>query len=287
MKKIGIIGQGFVGNSIKEGLKDTYPNILTYDLNPELRNCSSLQQIVNECECLFVCVPTPMNADGSCHLNILEKLIQDIYDIDKQNYSSFINNQKIIIIKPTVPPGTTKRLQISYPSFRFVFNPEFLTEANAVNDFKNQDRIILGSSDKGALQYVTELYEACFPIIPIVKTSFEKAEMVKYVINTFLMVKVSFANEMYQICDKLGINYEEMINIAKLDKRLGNSHWKVPGPDGHYGAGGSCFIKDINSLRYLGNLLNVKTTMLNASIEKNDEVRPEKDWQQLKGRAVI
>lgn len=111
--------------------------------------------------------------------------------------------------------------------------------------------------------------------------------MIKYLANCFLATKVSFANEMYQICDKLGARYDKVIELATLDSRLGTSHWKVPGPDGHFGFGLTCFPKDINALIKLSEQLGVDPKMLKTAWEKNLEVRPEKDWEQLKGRAVL
>ena len=111
--------------------------------------------------------------------------------------------------------------------------------------------------------------------------------MVKYTTNTFLSVKVSFANEMKMICDKIGIDYDKVTEYATLDERLGHSHWSVPGPDGHYGFGGSCFPKDINALIKVADELDIHPNMLIGAWETNLDVRPEEDWKKLKGRAVV
>ena len=110
--------------------------------------------------------------------------------------------------------------------------------------------------------------------------------MIKYVTNTFLATKISFANEIYQICKALDIDYDKVIEYAKYDDRLGYSHWSVPGPDGDFGYGGHCFPKDISALKYLANILNINTTILNATIDKNNETRTFRDWELQKGRAV-
>jgi len=125
-----------------------------------------------------------------------------------------------------------------------------------------------------------------FPDIPIIKTKSNIAEFVKYFTNTFLATKVAFANEMKKICDELQIDYDKVVEYSIYDKRLGNSHWAVPGPDGKNGFGGSCFPKDINALIHLFRQLNLKSNILEASWKTNLEVRPEKDWENLKGRAV-
>jgi UDPglucose 6-dehydrogenase len=102
-----------------------------------------------------------------------------------------------------------------------------------------------------------------------------------------LATKVSFANEIYQICKEMGVDYNTVISTATLDKRLGKSHWKVPGPDGHYGFGLTCFPKDLNALIRLAESHGVDAKVMKAAWEKNLEVRPERDWEQMKGRAVL
>jgi UDPglucose 6-dehydrogenase len=114
----------------------------------------------------------------------------------------------------------------------------------------------------------------------------KSAEMVKYVANCFLATKVSFANEIYQICKAIGVDYNGVIETAMLDNRLGTSHWKVPGPDGHFGFGLTCFPKDLNALIKLAELNGVDPKVMKAVWEKNLEVRPERDWELMKGRAV-
>jgi UDPglucose 6-dehydrogenase len=110
--------------------------------------------------------------------------------------------------------------------------------------------------------------------------------MVKYLTNTFLSVKVSFANEIYQTCKALGIDYDKVVEYATLDDRLGNSHWSVPGPDGDLGFGGHCFIKDLSAFIYLTTQHQTLNNVLKATIQTNDMVRTDRDWETMKGRAV-
>ena len=166
-----------------------------------------------------------------------------------------------------------------------VFNPEFLTEANAVEDFNNQSRIILGGP-RPATTELRRLYSKVFPKAHIIKTDSTHAEMVKYLTNSFLATKVSFANEIYQICDKLKVDYDKVVEYATLDDRLGKSHWQVPGHDGDFGFGGHCLPKDLSALIFLAMNLNTDTNVLNAVEETNDIVRKNRDWEQMKGRAV-
>ena len=159
------------------------------------------------------------------------------------------------------------------------------TQANFIEDFKNQNRIILGGP-RPATTKVRQFYTKLFPKTKIVKTGSTHAEMVKYFTNTFLATKVSFANEMKMLCDKLNIDYDKVVEYSTYDERLGKSHWAVPGPDGHNGFGGSCFPKDMNELLDLCRELGVSATTLFGAWQTNEKVRPERDWEQLKGRAV-
>ena len=120
----------------------------------------------------------------------------------------------------------------------------------------------------------------------IIKTDSTVAEMVKYLTNSFLAVKVSFANEIYNICESLNIDYDKVTEYALYDDRLGQSHWAVPGPDGHLGFGGSCFPKDLNALMHLAHVLCIKANTIEGAWNTNLSVRPEKDWELLRGRAV-
>lgn len=279
--RIGVIGQGFVGTAVKEGLKQ-YHKIETFDLDTSKRTCPSVDILLDKSNIIFVCVPTPMNKDGSCNTDIVEGIIKDINDIVVERQCS----NRIVVIKSTVPPGTTERLNKECENIQIVFNPEFLTEANFIEDFKNQDRIIIGGP-RPASTRVRQLFYKAFPNAHIIKTGSTTAEMVKYTTNSFLATKVSFANEIKMICDEVGIDYDKVIEYATHDERLGHSHWSVPGPDGHLGFGGSCFPKDINALISVAKLLDLEPNVLIGAWSTNLDVRPEADWEELKGRAVV
>lgn len=281
MQKVGIIGQGFVGSAVREGMKNHY-EILAFDKDPsKFSNVESIYHIVEASELTFLCVPTPMRKNGACDLTIVRSALTEINDVAK----ALEAKDYIVIIKSTVPPGTTWQLNIEFPNLDIVFNPEFLTEANAVEDYKNQNRIIIGGERPGTTT-VKRLFAKAFPKIPIIKTSSTIAEMIKYVTNTFLAMKVSYANEVYQLCQGLNIDYDKVIEYARYDDRLGNSHWSVPGPDGDFGFGGHCFPKDIAALQFVANQLGIDSTMLDAAIRKNDSVRTDLDWTKQIGRAV-
>ena len=270
---IGIIGQGYVGTAIKLGFQDHY-NILTYDkFDLSKSTHSKISDLMEETKVIFVCVPTPMRKDGTCYTGIVEEVIREI------NESA---DDHIIVIKSTIPPGTTDRINQEYTHSTVIFNPEFLTEENFLEDFKNQKRIILGGDRKGTNK-LRQIYSKVFPNATIVKTGAKHAEMVKYFTNCFLATKVSFANEMYNVCQQLDLDYDKVVEYATYDERLGKSHWAVPGPDGDFGFGGHCFPKDlsaiINSFETFG--------LLEAVEEVNNQVRNNRDWEHMVGRAVL
>jgi UDPglucose 6-dehydrogenase len=193
------------------------------------------------------------------------------------------------VIKSTVPPGTTKALQKkTSASIDVVFNPEFLTEANHIEDFKNQKRIVLGGDNcNESLEKIKTMYMRQFPEVPYVICGSLEAEITKYFCNCYLATKVSFANEMRQLCDSLNADYNRIVEASVYDTRIGKSHFSVPGPDGKRGFGGSCFPKDINAIISVMEQNSVDAKVLRAVWDKNLEVRPEKDWEKLKGRAVV
>jgi UDPglucose 6-dehydrogenase len=197
-----------------------------------------------------------------------------------------------VVVKSTIPPGTTEKIgkqyvnrKNDYPDMFICFSPEFLTEANSFEDFKNQTRIIIGGDDMPA-DIIKSMFEKVFSDIPIVKTDSRTAEMVKYFINCFLATKVTFANQMFQICLDHSINYKSVVDMSLLDKRIGTSHLSVPGPDGDLGFGGHCFPKDLSAMIAFGSINNGDTDFLKSVQDFNDKVRMIRDWENMKGRAV-
>ena len=276
IQTVGIIGQGFVGEALAECFSPHY-KVYAYDkVHANLSTHKSVSSLSRDCDLLFVCVPTPMKEDGSCDVSIVKEVVLQSCSTGRRN---------IIVIKSTVPPNTTKALQELCLDSQIVFNPEFLLERNAEEDFRNTSRVILGGP-RPATTRLKQFYSKIFPTAHIIKTDSTVAEMVKYLTNSFLAVKVSFANEMYAICTSLGIDYDKVAEYALHDDRLGSTHWSVPGPDGHYGFGGSCFPKDINALMHLAQTLCIKANTVQGAWDTNLMVRPEKDWEDLKGRAV-
>ena len=226
-------------------------------------------------------IASPMNKDGSCNLDILDNTLDQI------NRASKEVEDRIVVIKSTIIPGSTDRFQLDYPYIDIVFNPEFLTEANAVDDFENQTRLLLGGRKKATTK-IKQIFSAAFRKTPrIIKTDAKTAELVKYVTNTFLATKVSFANEIYQLCESLDLDYDKIIEYATLDPRLGDSHWGVPGPDGDFGFGGHCFPKDLSAIIEITKEKNITNNVLKAAQTTNNTVRSNRDWEKMKGRAIV
>ena len=274
---IGIVGQGFVGNAIYQKLNKYY-KVFTYDLMVKLSN-STFEETIERCKIVFVCLPTPMNSDGSCNLDIIDKVLTQI--------NEYTDTERIVVIKSTIIPGSTDKFNAKFKNIDIIFNPEFLTEANAVDDFENQSRLLLGGSLKSTTK-IKQIFSAVFRKTPrIIKTDAKSAELVKYVTNTFLATKVSFANEIYKLCESLELDYDKIIEMATLDPRLGDSHWGVPGPDGDFGYGGHCFPKDLAAIVQMSKEKNTLNHVLKAAQATNDAVRKNRDWENMKGRAVI
>tara|TARA_A100001201_G_scaffold134146_1_gene121613 strand:- start:940 stop:1806 length:867 start_codon:yes stop_codon:yes gene_type:complete len=280
---IGVIGQGFVGSAIREGLKSHY-ELLTYDLDESKCN-STHEELCKNADIVFVCVPTPMRLDGSCDTRILESAVQGVYDECKKK-----GEYPVLIIKSTIPPGTTKRINSKYEDMSVLFSPEFLTEANSFEDFKNQTRIIIGShkdTEDKAVEVKKMFKKVFLPIFTeIIITDSTSAEMCKYFINCFLASKVTFANQMFDICQSTGIDYNSVVNLALYDKRIGKSHLMVPGPDGDRGFGGHCFPKDLAAMITFGENNGTNGSFLREVQNFNDRVRKNRDWEGMKGRAV-
>jgi UDPglucose 6-dehydrogenase len=275
---ISVIGNGFVGGAVANGFKHRDPFI--YDIDSKRSNCS-LQKALKS-NYIFICLPTPMtHVDGGrANLSILYNFFDSI---------KTVNVSGIFILKSTVPIGTTNDLKRRFSKFKFVHNPEFLTAANANHDFLNADRTVIGG-DLELVNAVGNLYQNDFPNIPIIKMTSDESETVKYTANCFLATKVMFFNEIKLLTEKLGIDYNRVIDGVSADVRIGRAHTRVPGPDGDYGFGGTCFPKDINALISiiddLGDASHVKSDIFKAVWKRNKEIRTDWDWATSKSSVL-
>ena len=283
--KLGIIGNGFVGKATFQ-LECDDVRIIAYDKNPDA--CIPLgTQITDllECKIVFVCVPTPMRESGECYLGIIESVLKDLKAINYDGY---------VVLRSTVPAGTSER-------YKCFFMPEFLTEANFVNDFIANPNWIFGIPEdtlrdtiddfKRTIQYTFTTSKQHNKIAHDTCTfvTTKEAESIKLFRNCFLATKVGFCNEFEEFCSGNNIDYTSVVNIAAQDKRIGMSHTMVPGPDGKRGFGGTCFPKDMNSLKHQMNGTEACEPMIiSAAINRNvTRDRAEQDWNSNEGRAVI
>lgn len=271
--KIGIIGFGIVGQALAYGfsqpeIKDKY-DIKYFD---KYKDTDSLESVVSASEFIFICLPTPMKDDESgIDLSIIEDSIKEI-----TKYTN--NTEKIIVIKSTVVPGTTTSLEKRHPKSNFAFNPEFLTEANYLEDFLRADRNIIGANNDRTSLRVVALYRQRFPGTKIFQTDTTTAEMVKYMANAFLATKVIFANEMFEICQALGIKYEEVKGMVVGDRRIYDSHLDVTTARGF---GGKCFPKDIVALIGRAKELKIDPKLLETTWSINKKIRNVRDWEEI------
>lgn len=250
--KVGIMGLGFVGGSVRQWFDNfTDHEMFYYDLYKEI---GSVEE-VNRAEVIFVAVPTPFHANGDNLVGYNDSAVLEAL--------ANITDGHIVVIKSTVMPGSTQRFQEMYPKKTILFNPEFLREKTAHKDFNNPDRQIVGfATDAGrnAAYSVMELLP-CAPYEFVMRS--ENAELVKYFGNVFLAAKVIFANQMFDICQAIGANYDTVKDAAAKDSRIGASHLNVHDL-GYRGYGGSCFPKDTRALRQFARSLGVDTDFLDS-----------------------
>lgn len=259
--KVAIIGYGFVGEATHKGLKKDLQTLL---IDPKLGN-STKDLKGFEADFIFVCVPTPMANDGSIDDSILKSVLTDL---DKYCLNS------TIILKSTITPNIINEIIKNRPNM--VYNPEFLRERTANEDFINSKMIIFGGNEesfnKASMFYKnhTNCLSKKYQFMPA-----DKASLIKYTINSFLALKVLFFNEIFKVFDSLDENmeWEDFINIIKIDERMGDSHMQVPGPDGRFGFGGACFPKDTKAFLNFSKNINAKLKLIEKSISLNNKIR--------------
>jgi len=253
--KIGIIGVGMVGGAlnryfIKKGIKP-----FLYDKEKEL----GFVENINLANIVFICVPTPFDNKKGFDLSFV------------QEACSIVKEKKIVVIKSTVIPGTTETLQKEYPQHKFLFNPEFLTESDVDRDIQYPNRQIVGFTEKSH-NIAKEVLEI-LPPAPFEKIMGSKeAEMVKYFSNTWYAVKVVFANQIYDLCQKAGIDYEEIKKAAMADKMIGENHLEIF-HKGYRGYGGKCLLKDIRALIQFADKKGIDLKIHKTTEEINHKLR--------------
>jgi UDPglucose 6-dehydrogenase len=295
--KISIIGAGYVGLTTGVGLTSLNNSVTCIDIDgakverlnrgestiyePELaerlrvaldknqfKATTDLTGAIRDSEVIFICVGTPSKPDGSIDLKFIEQASKDVGGVlrTKKDYS-------VVVVKSTVVSGTTDNLVIPLlesssgkkagAEFGVCMNPEFLREGKAFFDFFNPDRIVIGGLDKRSGDALHQLYRGfkC----PIIRTDLKTAEMIKYASNAFLATKISFINEIGNICKRLGIDVYEVANGIGLDRRI-SPHFLSAG----IGFGGSCFPKDVKALMAKAEELGYDPEILKKVIDLNE-----------------
>ena len=252
---IGIIGAGVVGGSLAEWLDEQGHDVRVYDPPKGHDNPSALDDAC----VVFIAVPTPYtNGIGFDDRQLLSAVAS-------------VPGSKVIVIKSTVLPGTTDLLQSRYPQHRFLFSPEFLREATAREDFLAPDRQIVGRAAR-ASESDAQCVMALLPMAPFERIcSAAEAEMAKYVANSFLAIKVSYANEVFDLCERLRIDYTQVRDMVAADQRIGASHMEVF-DSGYRGYGGKCLPKDSKALIDLARSSGVDLQVLAAADRVNAEL---------------
>ncbi len=298
---VSVIGTGYVGLVTGAGLAEKGHNVICYDIikdkiediergvspiyekgldriirkniGERLKTSMDLNHTIQNTDATFICVGTPSNTDGSINLGYVEKAAAEIGEIlkDKGEYH-------LIVVKSTVVPGTTDKKVIpelekasgkkAYRDFGIVMNPEFLREGVAVEDFLNPDRIIIGANDKRSGDHLAEIYTGfnC----PTLQVDIKTAEMIKYASNAFLATKISYINEIGNICKKLKIDVYDVANGMSLDHRI-SKHFLKAG----VGFGGSCLPKDLKALIHKAREAGYEPILLESVIQVNNK-QPEK-----------
>lgn len=257
--KIGIIGLGFVGGAIRDNMED-YCSLVLVDSDPTKSNGTYAD--LHDCEGIFVCVPTPQSDDGTCDTGALESVLAQLKDY-----------RGVVISKCTAPPTTYEALGKLYPAL--VHAPEFLTAANAVQDYANGTFAIIGGTVAAYQREAERIIRIGQPKLgkQVHYCSLGEASLAKYTINCFMSTKVIFMNELYNLANASGLDYDKIASMVKSDQRFGESHMRVPGPDGYFGFGGACFPKDTSALLKYAETLKVDMSVLSAAVKKNTLLR--------------
>ena len=295
-RKIGVIGTGYVGLVVGACLADMGNKVICCDNDAEkiavLNNghipifepglkelvakvkqqgaiefSADPEQVVQKSDIIFIAVGTPMNEEGEADLSAVKAVARLIGSQLKQG------DEKLIVTKSTVPIGTgaeIKRIILKHSqgkgNFEIVSNPEFLREGSAIKDFLKPDRIVIGAESEHAYSVMNDIYQVLLERkVPFVYTTIPTAETIKYASNSFLAVKVSFINEIAQLCDVTGADINMVSEGVGSDPRIGRLFFK-PGP----GFGGSCFPKDLQALLYKGRSSSVELRVAKAALEANN-----------------
>lgn len=254
--KIGIIGLGFVGGAVAWAHRQH--KLIVRD--PKLGEKSASIEEIKTCDAVYVCVPSPSIEDGHCDDSYMRNVLKELEGYDK-----------VIICKSTIPPGVYATFQTHYPNI--VHAPEFLTAANANTDYVTAAWMLVGGNGTWVDDAIEIIKSGDVAATHYHKTNITTASLFKYIANTFMATKVTLMNEFHRMAQHVDVNWSEVKEIAKNDPRLGNTHWDVPGPDGQFGYGGTCFPKDIAAILEHGLDMGVELELLGRVEDVNKKHR--------------
>jgi len=253
MSSLVLSGVGFVGSAVMSALSHEYT---IYVSDPLINNKKVFD--FESAEGAILCLPTPEKEDGSCDLSYIDKVLSECY------------HNIPILIKSTMSLEGFRFLRNKYSLLSITFSPEFLTAKNAKEDFKNQ-KIMYFAGDN--TDFWSSIFYKAMPHLQIsTHSDIETLILAKYFRNSFLALKVAYANQMFDVCEKLNISFEELINIFRQDPRIGDSHTTVPGDDGR-GFGGACFPKDTAALLYSMKHYGIDFSILKEAVKYNNSIK--------------
>lgn len=267
--RIGVIGVGVIGSALLEGLSlKGFEAVGVDKFKAKYQRPENWENLLKS-EIVFVCVPT-LTIDRMQDLTAVREVFSNL------NEAAY---QGVIALRCTVLPGTTDFLIDKYPNLKILHNPEFLTASNPLLDLMNQNAVLIGGRNctqfemSESAEVLKRFWKEFSPGVPVRARLPVESEMAKYMHNCFLATKVSFFNDMYELCQKVGADYDEAINLAHMIGQIGKGHSKVPGPDGKIGWGGMCFIKDMDALSFFCELKGVPAETLHGAIRGNNRRR--------------
>lgn len=253
--KILIAGYGFVGKAVYHSFNKNNEIVI---IDPKYGNDTISQHI--DADGLIICVPTPTTDTGICDASIIADIMDEV--------PIFMP----VLIKSTVTPPVAENLIELYSEHSIVYSPEFLREQTANTDFLNQKYVILGGEDPEC--FWQELFQESLPNCKLVfNCSAKEACMVKYSTNSFLAVKTSFFNQIFDVCQAEGLDFDIVRQLLSTDQRIGSGHTLVPGPDGLRGWGGHCFPKDTEAFMQWTTSIGEPVTLVESAIQYNKKVR--------------